>query len=95
MKWPFHQMELDPKDRHKTTFEWEGEKYQFRGAPFGMKHLTSRMQRLVQKTFRDCFDCTLVFVDDIIIMSNSFEEHVEHVQIVLQKLNEINLMNDI
>jgi len=91
MKWSFHQMMIVPKDREKTGFEWQGQKYQFKGAPFGIKTLTSRMQELVSKTLKDDYDHVVFYVDDIIVMSDTLEDHIKHVNSVLAKLTAVNL----
>lgn len=91
LKWSYHQFEVAPEDRVKTAFEWEGKRWMFKGAPFGIKHLTSRMQLLMSKILQDCYGFTIVFVDDIIICSNTLEEHIEHVRIVLDILTKVNL----
>ena len=44
----------------------------------------------MSKLFEDC-DFVMVYIDDVVIFSRSFAEHIEHVQIVLQKLNGANL----
>lgn len=91
MKWSFHQMEVLPSDREKTGFEWEGQRYIFRGAPFGIKTLTSRMHELASSILRDNHDHILIYVDDIIIMSDTLDEHIKQVRDVITKLTKANL----
>jgi RNase H-like domain found in reverse transcriptase/Reverse transcriptase (RNA-dependent DNA polymerase)/Integrase zinc binding domain len=90
LKWSFHQLQVAPEDREKTAFTWLGKRWMFRGCPFGMKHLTGRMQGVMSKILRDCYDFTFIFVDDLIIMSDSLEEHIAHVQKVLALLTAAN-----
>ena len=63
----------------------------FAGCPFGLKPISARFQRVTANLFSDC-PFVQTFVDDIIIFSDTFEEHILHVQIVIQKLTKVNLI---
>ena len=90
MKGGFNQFRVKEEHRDKTSFTWNGCQYRFRGAPFGFKHIPSIFQKVMAYLFQDhCF--VLVYIDDIIIFSSSFEEHVKHLQIVMNLLNKVNL----
>jgi len=91
MKWSFHQMPVSANDQEKTGFEWSGRRYVFRGAPFGIKTLTSRMQELASKVLQEDYDHVLIYVDDIIIMSDTLDEHIAHINSVIDKLTAVNL----
>ena len=58
--------------------------------PFGLKPIPSIFQRLM-KTLLNGLPFVIVFVDDVIIFSKSFEEHTEHVRLVLERINRANL----
>ena len=74
----YWQVGVAKEDREKTAFSSGSGLYQFRVMPFGLSNAPATFQRLMQMTlaglrWRDC----LVFLDDIIVHSRSFEEHVE------------------
>ncbi|EIE79421.1 hypothetical protein RO3G_04126 [Rhizopus delemar RA 99-880] len=87
----FHRFQIYEPDRVKTTFTFEGQQYQFRGCPFGLKHIASRYQRVINIVLRD-LPYAQAFVDDIIIFSKSYEEHITHVQNIIQRLTKVNLI---
>ena len=91
LKWSYHQFKIKDEDQLKTTFTWERKRLMFKGAPFGIKHLTSRMQALMSKVLQDCYGFTIIFVDDVIICSDTLEDHIKHVKIVLDLLTKVNL----
>jgi len=87
----YHQLPVKPEHQSRTAFKWHGKSYMFRGAPFGLKHLTSHMQRLMEVVLVDSYDYTMCFVDDVVICSNSLEEHIRHVTAVVDSLTKWNL----
>ena len=90
LKHSFHQLKIRDEDQCKTSFTWKGSQYMFIGAPFGLKILTSIFQRMITQLFQK-FDFVACFVDDILIFSDSLEEHKIHLQLVLQTLTDFNL----
>jgi len=75
LKGGFHQFKLHEEDREYTTFTWRGKQYQFVGAPFGFKHLPAMFQKVLTSLFVE-LDYVLVYIDDIIIFSANFQDHV-------------------
>ena len=86
----FNQMNVLLADRKKTAFTWKGVTYQFRGAPFGFKNIPQDFQRIMSKVL-EILPAVLVYIDDIIISSATYEEHVKHLREVLERLNKNNL----
>lgn len=85
----FHQIQLDKKDFEKTAFSVNSGKYEFTRMPFGLKNAPATFQRVMDSVLREFIGvCCLVYMDDIIIFSSSFEEHVKDIRKILQKLKE-------
>jgi len=60
--------------------------------PFGLKNATSMFTRIMLEVFKDLGSKFLkVFVDDLNVHSKSWEEHLQHLGVVLYKLKEVNL----
>ena len=56
--------------------------------PFGLQIAPATFQRMV---LADCFEYAAAYLDDVIIHSTCWEDHVCHVRIVLQKLRRAGL----
>ena len=57
--------------------------------PFGLINAPTKFMGLMHKVFQPYLDqFVMVFVDDILIYSQSKEEHEDHLRIVLQALRE-------
>ena len=86
----FHQFEVEESSREKTAFTHKGKRWQFRGAPFGFVNVPSYVQYAISTALSN-MPFALVYVDDIVIGSRSFDEHVHHCTAVLERLNQIDL----
>lgn len=85
----FHQIQLDKEDIEKTAFSVTSGKYEFTRMPFGLKNAPATFQRVMDAVLRDLVGvCCLVYMDDIIIFSSSFEEHIKDIRKVFKKLKE-------
>lgn len=88
----YHQVLIKEKDREKTAFSINGAKYEFIRMPFGLKNAPSIFQRCVDDILRPYIGkFAYVYIDDVLIFSDSEEEHVEHVTIVVNALHEANM----
>ena len=90
LKSGFNQILVRKQDRKKTAFQWKGKVYHYVGAPFGFKNISQDFQQIMDRIFSD-MPFVLIYIDDLIIASESHEEHAQHVQQVLKRLNEHNL----
>ncbi|KAL0182333.1 hypothetical protein M9458_021708, partial [Cirrhinus mrigala] len=76
-------------DEWKTAFSTTSGHYEYLVMPFGLANSPSYFQALVNEVFRDMLNrWVIVYIDDILIFSNSYAEHVQHVRSVLQRLIE-------
>src|SRR3954453_7771734 len=75
------------KDREKTGFATRQGLWQWRCMPMGLKNSSFTFQRAMQSVLRKhLWKHCMVYVDDIIIYSETIEEHMEHVCSVLETL---------
>lgn len=89
----FWQIPIAEEDRDKTAFYVPGRgSLRFKRTAFGLTNAPATQQRLVDKMFGPGFDLKIFcYLDDIITVSSSFEEHVSLLNTVLQKLTLANL----
>ena len=88
----FHQIEVSPEDRHKTAFSTANGHYEFLRMPFGLKNAPSTFQRLMNEVLQEYINkICVVYMDDILVFSTSFEEHLLSIKKILNKLRSKNL----
>ncbi|TIB07156.1 hypothetical protein E3P90_04139 [Wallemia ichthyophaga] len=80
---------INEKDIEKTGFNTKYGHFQFKVMPFGLCNAPGTFQYLMQDIFKDELDqCVAVYIDDILIFSRTYEEHLKHLDLVLRKLKE-------
>ena len=88
-------LEVHEEDRHKTAFSVPNGKYEFKRMPFGLKNSQATFQRMIDRVIRELHDMgyTDVFgyVDNILIFSETLEDHIATLRAVLEALARHNL----
>ena len=87
----FHQIFVDNQSRDFTTFLSPKGKYRFVRMPFGLKNAPSHFQRTMDKVLEPVADCASVYIDDIIIFSNSWRDHIAHLSHVFDYIRQAGL----
>ncbi len=82
----FHKVEVVEKDREKTSFVCPFGKYQYRRMPFGLCNAPSVFQRLMDEVLVECEDYAKVYIDDVLVVSGSWEVHVVHLRRLFEVL---------
>lgn len=92
----FHRMRIAKGDEYLTAFRTRFGLYEYLVMPFGLANAPSSFQNHINDTLRGYLDefCT-AYIDDILIYSNSIEEHQIHVRKVLERLSRAGLQIDI
>lgn len=74
----YHQVAMHERDRSKTAFTTPFGLYEYVRMPFGVCNGPVTFQRLMQVTMSDLiFQILLVYLDDILFFSETFEQHLE------------------
>uniref|UniRef100_A0A803JFV2 Gypsy retrotransposon integrase-like protein 1 n=1 Tax=Xenopus tropicalis TaxID=8364 RepID=A0A803JFV2_XENTR len=88
----YWQVEVHPADRHKTAFVTSHGLFQINVMPFGLCNAPSTFQRLMDIVLADLQGTAcLVYLDDIIVIGRTWDEHLQRLSCVLQKLKEAKL----
>jgi hypothetical protein len=74
----FHQLPLDKASRAKTAFSTRRGLYRWATVSFGIRNGPAGFKRLLDSVLAGpTFECCLLYLDDIIVYSKSFERHME------------------
>ena len=87
----YWQVPLTPQAREKTAFSTPDGAFHYRVLPFGLHGAPATFQRLMDKVLRPHQDYAAAYLDDIVIHSTSWENHLQHLEAVLQALREAGL----
>lgn len=83
----YHQIRLKSGEEFKTAFQTHTGQYEFMVMAFGLTGAPSMFLKAMNTTLAHLLrNCVLVFFDDILIYSRSYEEHLEHIRLALQLL---------
>lgn len=74
----YWQTEVHPEDRDKTAFTTGSGLYEFNVLPFGLCNAPSTFERLMEVVLNGLqWEICLIYLDDVITYSKTFEEHIE------------------
>lgn len=80
---------MEEKDIPKTTFVTRDGHYEWTKMPFGLINAPFTFQRIMNHVFKKyLWKFVIVYMDDILIFSRDEKEHIIHVKLVLQKIEE-------
>ncbi|PIK46429.1 hypothetical protein BSL78_16715 [Apostichopus japonicus] len=85
----YHQVAMEEADKHKTSFTTPFGLYEYNRMPFGLSNAPGTFQRLMQACLHDqFFTSVLCYLDDILVFSKSFDDHLVNLQRVFDRLRQ-------
>ncbi|KAK3104940.1 hypothetical protein FSP39_013542 [Pinctada imbricata] len=93
MKSGYHQIEIEEIHKERTAFTVGPLGfYEYNRMPFGLTNAPATYQRLMEECLGDLhLNICFIYLDDLIIVSRTFEEHLQRMRKVFQKLREAGL----
>lgn len=85
----YNQVPVREGDKPKTAFCTPFGLFEWNRMPFGLCNAPSTFQRLMERLFGDqqCHSL-LLYLDDIIVFSSSIEQHLERLEVVINRLEQ-------
>ena len=87
----YWQVPMADEDRSKTAFTTHMGLFQFRVMPFGLSGAPATFQRMMDSLVCGLESFAAAYLDDLVIHSQSWVDHLQHIRHVLQRLREAGL----
>ena len=88
----FWEVPMDESTKEKAAFVCHRGVFEWNVMPFGLSGAPITFQMMMTQVLREMnWRYVLVYVDDVLVFSRSFEEHLDHLQTVFDKIREAKL----
>lgn len=91
LKNSFWLIPLSPESRKYTGFQVDGQVYEFLTVPFGLQSSSSALVRALREVLEPYQEFCISYIDDILIISNSPQEHLKDIEKIVNILNKFGL----
>lgn len=87
----YRQVPLEESSRQYMAFRTPAGLFQFTVMPFSLHGAPATFQSLMDEVLQGCDHCSVAYLDDVVIYINSCAEHVQHLTLVLGKIQKAGL----
>jgi hypothetical protein len=92
LRWGYWNVLLTEESQERSTISTPLGSYDFLVLQFGLNGAVSTFQNMMQQILRPFLTkFCMVYIDDVIIYSESLEEHLKHIELILDALNKARL----
>ncbi len=84
----YWQIPMAADSREKTAFATPFGLYEFELMPFGLHNEAVTFQRTINHVLRGCQKFARSYLDDVVVYSHSWSEHLQHLQEVFERLQQ-------
>ncbi|GFX71135.1 retrovirus-related Pol polyprotein from transposon 297 [Trichonephila clavipes] len=81
---------MEDSSKHLTAFRTHRGQYQWNVLPFGLRNVAATYQRAMSKVVRTISDFACAYIDDLAIFSETWEEHLNHLEEVSKRSEHFN-----
>jgi len=83
----YHKIRMREGDKWKTTFSTKLGTYEYLVMPFGLCNAPAAFQRWIHEVLMEHIDmCCIVYLDDVLIYSNTLQQHRKDVSNILEEI---------
>ena len=88
----YWQVEVNEEDREKTAFASRQGLFEFKVMPFGLCNAPATFERLMEIVLAGLnWQVCLIYLDDVIVIGKTFENMIQNLDMVLQKMKDAGL----
>jgi len=88
----YHKISIHPNDKEKTAFSTDKGHFEFNRMCFGLKSAPATFQSLMNRVLQGINGYrAFVYLDDIIVISSTLQEHINQLREVFVRLRKFNL----
>ena len=79
---------MAPESKEKTAFTTPFGLYEFEVMPFGLHNAPTTFQRTLNQVLRSCQQFTKAYIDDVVVFSRNWSDHLQHLRKVFTQLEQ-------